>query len=210
MSTAIRDAGFTLIELLRDSLVAVPTTAERPLSSRDQIQLLSPRDVNNNANIRLTLFLYSIAPAVALRNDFEIPGSQAFNGELSEPLDLYYLLTAFGASDPADPSAAALEAQELLGFAMRVFFDNGILAGSTLQGNLPRNEELRLTLQPMTVEDLTRIWSVFPESVLRASVSYVLTPIRLRSVRQQGGARVISRQADVDQVVPIQEREEAA
>jgi hypothetical protein len=208
MSSAIRDAGLTLIELLRDSLVANPTTEQRPLSSRDQIALLSPRDVNQTSNIRLTLFLYSIAPAVALRNDFEIPGSQAFN-ELSEPLDLYYLLTAFGAQTQ-DPSDQTLDAQLLLGFAMRVFFDNGILAGSTLQGDFRPDEELRLTLQPMTVEDLTRIWSVFPDSVLRASVSFLLTPIRLRSTRVQGGARVTSRRADVDQVVSLKDREEAA
>ena len=209
MSAAIRDAGLTLIELLRDSLVANPTTDQRPLSSRDQIALLSPRDVNQTSNIRLTLFLYSIAPAVALRNDLEIPGSQAFSGELSEPLDLYYLLTAFGAQTQ-DPSDQTLDAQLLLGFAMRVFFDNGILAGSTLQGDFRPDEELRLTLQPMTVEDLTRIWSVFPDSVLRASVSFLLTPIRLRSTRVQGGARVTSRRADVDPVVSLKDREEAA
>jgi len=208
MSSAIRDAGLTLIELLRDSLVANPTTDQRPLSSRDQIALLSPRDVNQTSNIRLTLFLYSIAPAVALRNDFEIPGSQAFN-ELSEPLDLYYLLTAFGAQTQ-DPSDQTLDAQLLLGFAMRVFFDNGVLAGSTLQGDFRPDEELRLTLQPMTVEDLTRIWSVFPDSVLRASVSFLLTPIRLRSTRVQGGVRVRSRRADVDQVLSTKDREEAA
>jgi len=209
MSSAIRDAGLTLIELLRDSLVANPTTDQRPLSSRDQIALLSPRDVNQTSNIRLTLFLYSIAPAVALRNDLEIPGSQAFNGELSEPLDLYYLLTAFGAQTQ-DPSDQTLDAQLLLGFAMRVFFDNGILAGSTLLGDFRPDEELRLTLQPMTVEDLTRIWSVFPDSVLRASVSFLLTPIRLRSTRVLGGARVTSRRADVDQVLSTKDREEAA
>jgi hypothetical protein len=210
MSSAIRDAGLTLIELLRDNLVANPTTADRPIASRTQIALLSPRDVNQDSNIRLTLFLYSIAPAVALRNDLEIPGSRNFNGELSEPLDLYYLLTAFGAVTQDDPSDPTLDAQLLLGFAMRVFFDNGILAGSTLKGDLPSDEELRLTLQPMTVEDLTRIWSVFPDSVLRASVSFLLTPIRLRSTRVQGGALVTSRRADVDQVVAIKDREEAA
>jgi len=209
MSSAIRDAGFTLVELLRDNLVADPTTAVRPIQFRNQIALLSPRDVNQNANVRLTLFLYSISPSTALRNELEIPGNTSFNGEISEPLDLHYLLTAF-APATQDPTDQTLDAQLLLGFAMRVFFDNGILAGSTLRGNLPRDEELRLTLQPMTVEDLTRIWSVFPDSILHASVSFLLTPVRLLSTRTLGGARVTSRRAEVDQVVPIRDREEAA
>jgi hypothetical protein len=200
MSSAIRDAGFTLIELLRDSLVADPPTATHPIQFTNQIALLSPRDVNQNANVRLTLFLYSISPAAELRNELEIPGSETPN-EVSEPLDLYYLLTAF--SPLEDATARTLDAHLLLGFAMRVFFDNGILTGTALKGDLPRNEELRLTLQPMTVEDLTRIWSVFPDSVLHASVSFLLTPVRLRSIRPPAGARVTSRRADVDSVVPV-------
>jgi hypothetical protein len=210
MSTAIGDAGLTLIELLRDNLVADPPTPPvRPVQFPQQIALLSPRDVNQNKNVRLTLFLYSISPAVELRNELEIPGNQSPTEALSEPLNLYYLLTAF-APATSDPSEQTINEQLLLGAAMRVFFDNGILAGTALKGDLRRNEELRLTLQPMTVEDLTRIWSVFPDSVLHASVSFLLTPIRLRSTRTQGGARVTTRQAEVDQAVPIRAVEEAA
>lgn len=209
MSSAIRDAGLTLVELLRDNLVADPPTADRPISSRDQIALLSPRDVNQNNGVRLTLFLYSISPTVELRNEMEIPGNPPGNGFVSEPLDLYYLLTAF-APTTQDPTDQTLDAHLLLGFAMRVFFDSGILTGTVLQGALPRDEELRLTLQPMTVEDLTRIWSVFPDSVLHASVSFLLTPVRLLSTRVRVGARVTSRRADVDSVVPTRVAEEAA
>jgi len=209
MSSAIRDAGLTLIELLRNNLVANPTTADRPIATREQIALLSPRDVNQNSDVRLMLFLYSIGPAVEMRNELEIPGSQVFNGEVSEPLDLYYLLTA-SAPVTTDPSDQTLDSQLLLGFAMRVFFDNGTLTGSVLQGDLPRDEELRLTLQPMTVEDLTRIWSVFPDSVLHASVSFLVTPVRLLARRPADAPPVTSRRTDVDQVVPIRAEEEAA
>ena len=86
---------------------------------------------------------------------------------------------------------------------MRVFFDNGCLTGSLLRGDLPRNEELRLTLQPITIEDLTRIWSVFPETALEPSVSYLVTPVRIRSDRTRGGERVVSRRIDSDHIVPI-------
>ena len=202
MSSAIRDAGLTLIELLRDSLVADPPTDDRPIASRDHIALLSPRDVNQNRDVRLTLFLYSITPSVELRNELEIPGNRNSDQPASEPLDLYYLLTAF-APATQDPTEQTLDAQLLLGFAMRVLFDNGILTGSVLKGNLPRDEELRLTLQPMTVEDLTRIWSVFPDSVLHASVSFVVSPVQLLSTRARGGHRVVARQSDVDRMTPI-------
>lgn len=194
MSSAIRDVGETLVRLLRDNI-------DGTLVDPDAIVLLSPAEAKIGG-VRLTLFLYSIAPAVELRNELEIPGGPEGDEAVSEPLDLYYLLTAFAPPAGPTPTDRTLDSHLLLGTAMRVFFDNGTLTGSVLQGDLPKDEELRLTLQPMTVEDLTRIWSVFPESVLHASVSYLVTPVRLRSTRTRGGARIVSRAADVDHVVP--------
>ena len=58
MSTAIRDVGETLIDLLRnDPIVTIPDA---------QIALLSPAEANAGG-VRLTLFLYSIAPTGELQ-----------------------------------------------------------------------------------------------------------------------------------------------
>ena len=202
MSTAIRDVGETLVSLLRDNLSGL---VQNPA---EEIVLLPPAEAKTGG-VRLTLFLYSIAPAVELRNELEIPGLRTGDEAVSAPLDLYYLLTAFAPPEGTNPTERTLESHHMLGEAMRVFFDNGTLTGSVLKGDLPRDEELRLTLQPMTVEDLTRIWSVFPESVLHASVSYLVTPVRLRSTRTRGGARVIERQTDTDHVLPKTEADRA-
>jgi len=197
MSSAIRDVGETLIELLRnDPTITIPD---------QEIALMSPAGANSSG-VRLTLFLYSLSPVAELRNELEIPGNSIDSKPPSLPLNLYYLLTAF--SPPQDPTTRSLESHLLLGQAMRVFFDNGHLSGSVLRGDLPRDEELRLTLQPMSNEDLTRIWSVFPETALEPSVSYLVTPARVRSARTVGGARVVSRRIDSDQVVPISSQEQ--
>lgn len=192
MSSAIRDVGETLVELLRnDPTITIPD---------GQIALTSPAEANAGG-VRLTLFLYSICPAAEYRNELEIPGASIDDEPVSSPLNLYYLLTAF--SPPQDPTSRSLDSHLLLGQAMRVFFDNGTLTGSLLRGDLPRDEELRLSLQPITIEDLTRIWSVFPETALQPSVSYLVTPVRVRSNRTRGGAPVVSRQLDTDHAVPI-------
>lgn len=198
MSSAIRDVGETLIELLRnDPIITIPAP---------QIALVSPAEANASG-VRLTLFLYSISPVAELRNELEIPGNAIDDEPVSLPLSLYYLLTAF--SPPQDPTTRSLESQLLLGQAMRVFFDNGLLSGSLLRGDLPRDEELRLTLQPMSIEDLTRIWSVFPETALEPSVSYLVTPARVRSGRTRGGERIVSRRIDSDHVAPISLQEQS-
>jgi len=195
MSSAIRDVGETLIQLLRARLVVLV-----PSLNPAQITLVSPAK-SSRGDARLTLFLYSVSPTPELRNEMEIPGNTADDEPVSLPLNLYYLMTAF--SPLADSTDNSLDAQWLLGHAMRVFFENGTLAGSVLQGGLPPDEELRLTLQPHTLEDLSRIWSVLPETVLTASVSYLVAPVRLRSTLTRGGQRVISRQTDADHAVPV-------
>jgi len=194
MSTAIRDVSDTLIQLLR-------TEVGPSLPDPDLIALLSPAEASS-IGVRLTLFLYSISPAAEYRNELEIAGASIDNLPISMPVNLYYLLTAF--SPPQDPTNRSLDSHLLLGRAMRVFFDNGTLLGSLLKGDLPREEPLHVSLQPITVEDLTRIWSVFPETALQPSVSYLVTPVRLRAGRIREGAPVVSRQLDSDHVVPVQ------
>lgn len=193
MSSAIRDVGETLIRLLRDNLAGVDPEA---------VVLLPPAEAKTGG-VLVTLFLYSIAPAVEMRNELEIPGLRPGDEAVSEPLDLYYLLTVFVPPGGTTPTERTLESHRLLGEAMRIFFENGTLTGSLLRGDLPRDEELRLTLQPMTVEDLTRIWTVFPESVMHTSLSYVVSPVRLRSSRTRGGRPVVARDTELDHVVPV-------
>jgi hypothetical protein len=194
MSSAIRDAGETLITLLRANLVP------DPVPTPELIALLSPNEVNQPGSVLISLFLYSVMPAAEYRNQNEIPGLSN-NDPPSQPVELYYLLTTYP-SPNIDPTERTLQSHLLMGAAMRVFFDNTILTGSALQGSLPRDSELRLTYQPMTVEDMTRIWNVFTGNSLRTSVSYVVSPVRLMSTRTLGGAPVTSRQSDVDHVVP--------
>ena len=195
MSTAIRDAGQTLIDLLRLNLV--PTV----VASNDQIALLAPTDVNQQGGTLISLFLYSVMPAAEYRNENEVPGLRGSTAPQAMPLELYYLLTTYSQQNP-DLTERTLESHLLLGEAMRVFFDNAILTGSALRGALPRDEELRLTFQPITVEDMTRIWSVFPQSSLRTSVSYVLSPVKLLSIKTPSVQPVASRRMDLDQMVP--------
>lgn len=200
MSSAIRDVSETLINLLQAQLSAIV-----PLAG--QIALVSPAEASQSG-ARLTLFLYSIAPSPALRNELEIPGNTIDGEPVSLPLDLYYLLTAF--SPPQDPTDRSLDSQLLLGQAMRVFFENGILTGSVLRGNLPLDDELRVSLHPIGVEDLTRIWSVFPETILTSSASYLVTPVRLRSTTTPGGQRVVARRTDTDHMIATRPEESAS
>ena len=191
--TAIADVGDTLISLLK-ATSGIPA---------DKIELFSPAEVEGQ-DIRLTLFLYDILETPELKNQNRLLVSPTQSRAAPLYLNLYYLLTSHLPPGMAGgPTAQTLEAHRNLGRAMRVFYDNGILAGTVLRGALAgTGAELRLTLNPMSVEDMTRVWSLFPESNYRPSVAYLVTPASIDSDRLLDEQRVVERRGDFDHVVP--------
>jgi hypothetical protein len=177
----IRDVSRTLLDLLKTSLTDVA----------GRIALVSPKNPGTNL---LTLFLYKVLENPYLKNQDRAllpPKPDGTLTEQSPPLtvDLYYLLTAYAGAD-------ILEAHRALSRAMRVLYDNGILRGSQLRSDvsskgLTADSLLRVTLNPITIEDMTRIWSVFPDTPYEISVTYLVTPVPIESARQLTTAPVV-------------------
>jgi hypothetical protein len=178
----LKDVSRTLLDLLKVNLADVA----------DDIALASPKAAGTNL---LTLFLYKVTENPDLKNAAHLVTPRA-DGRLDSreaplSLDAYYLLTAH-AGEPANH----LEAHRALSRAMRVFYDNGILEGSLLRADDPSTgltaeSVLRLTLNPISMEEMTRIWSVFPDTPYEISVSYLVTPVAIDSARQFVGAPVV-------------------
>ena len=119
---------------------------------------------------RLNLFLYSVSPNGAWRNrdlPTEKPGAR---GRPPLALNLQYLLTAYADDE--------MESHKLLGEAVGALNDHPILLASELstppgvssQPN-PMFERVHVTMQPMSIEDLSKLWSAF-QSQYRLSVAY--------------------------------------
>ena len=198
--TAIADVGDTLITLLRDNT--------RDLISADSIVLLSPADVEGQQNIRLTLFLYSIVENPYLKNqEMQNPNPT----ELLYPpvaLDLYYLVTAYASTQIVDKTQQTMEEHRILGRAIRIFYDHAILSGSILRGGLSgTDEELRIILNPTSLEDFNKLWSVFPNQNYRTSVSYLVTPVKIDSTRAMTVQRVVSKETDHSSMEPKRKEE---
>jgi Pvc16 N-terminal domain len=123
---------------------------------------------------QLNLFLYQVLPNAAWRN-MDVP-RQVKPGETAIPplaLDLRYLLTAFGrehdSSEPFD--------HHLLGKAMSVLYDHALLGPDEIglaspgSGLEQQPDRVRITLQPLSVEDLSKLWTGFATQY-RLSVAY--------------------------------------
>lgn len=134
---------------------------------------VGPLDDDDADGHAAVLFLYRVAVNADLRNTrHEVP-SQALGGpsvahEGALPLDLYYLLTG-GTSKTGGERDAGLHT---LGFAMQALNDSPVLVGLPVQG-----ETVRLTLDPVSSEEMSRIWTLFPAANYRTSVVYLASPV---------------------------------
>ncbi|MFZ0388953.1 MAG: DUF4255 domain-containing protein [Calditrichia bacterium] len=184
--TAVADVTETLVVLLRDNMA--------PLLTPSQVQAGSPADLAGSGT-RLGLFLFHVLENTFQKNQ---QGQTRNNGTLNPPpltVDLYYLLSSYESPNVPDLTERSLEAQRVLGRAMRILYDHSLLAGTILQGNLAGSrEEIRVLLHPINVEDMSRLWNTFPEQVFRLSAGYLASPVPIDSLREISTQRVISKE----------------
>ena len=130
-----------------------------------------------NAQVALTLI--HIQPNAALRNTpvFRPPPPAApVTGPAvpiqAIPFDLHYLITCY--RPPTPGGVAPPEPGELtsLGQIIRVLHTDPILTGSALPG-----QDVRLSPESYSPEDLSRVWSMFPEEPFRTSIVYLASPV---------------------------------
>ena len=176
---AILYVGETLLRLLWGGIKVDPE-ASSIIQSEDQITLSSPEEIESGK--KLSLFLYQIVENEYLKNQ-EV---QTVNSaKLNQPplvLSLFYLVTTHTQNAASD--------HLLLGKVMQIFHDNAILVGSVLHESLV-GEELRLILSPLSTDEVNKIWSVVARSKpYKLSVSYEVTPVRIKSMRVREVRRV--------------------
>ena len=143
------------------------------------------RDNTASAN-QLNLFLYQTMPSATWRNQ-DMP-QQVKPGETAMPplgLNLHYLVTAFG----KDNDATLPFSHQLLGRAMSVLHDHPLLGTDEIKSAFPNSnlamqvERIRLSLQPLPVEDIFKLWSGF-QTQYRLSAAYEVAVVLIDSARR--------------------------
>jgi hypothetical protein len=145
-------------------------------------------------NPRVNLFLYRVTENGHLKNQ-EIPG-HGLPGAYGHPplsLDLHYVLTAYGMNEPQDvASIDERVAHYLLGSAMRVLHDHPVMTKELRTVRSPTGnqildqslagefEQVKLYLDPISLEDLSKVWTALMLSY-RLSVAYKVTVVQIES-----------------------------
>jgi hypothetical protein len=183
---AISAVTLTLQNLIREN---VPE-----LGAMTAVTAVPPDKVtaNNDAD-QLNLFLYHVMPNAAWRN-MDLP-RQIRPGEQAPPplpLILDYLITAYGKNDHL-----------LLGKTMSVLHDHALLSPDEIKAVLPEAgldqqvERVRLTLQPLSLEDMYRLWNGF-QTQYRISAAYQISVVLIESTRRVKAALPVLKRGDDD------------
>lgn len=165
-------------------------------TSENNISLDSPAELEGrgNRNVLLSLYLYHVLPNTHMNNYNLIPVGNDQHQYPPLSLDLFYLLTPVSNSPE--------ENLVILGHAMQILAANPIIGANFLDSLLrPNPPEIRVTVNPVDLEELTRIWNAFNEPY-RLSVCYKVQSASLDSVRTPlQEADVVEGLIDVHQIV---------
>ena len=153
------------------------------------VTMVRPDGVDNNTpDVGANLYLYQVIPNAAWRNaDLPTRGS---DGQLVQrprtALDLSYLLTFYG-------NEAELEPQRCLGSIARTLHALPVLTRQKIRdtidhtpflngSNLDEQVELvKFTPLPLSLEELSKLWSVFFQTPYSLSVAYQGTVVLIES-----------------------------
>lgn len=186
-STALAAVTATLRFILQQGIT---TDNNQPELNHTKVTTLPPDKARTGVTgNQLNLFLYQVLPNAAWRNrDMPRQVQPGETGMPPLPLNLYYLITAFGLDD--DPTQ--LLSHQVLGKAMSLLHDHSVLSASDIQSatsgalsdcDLDKQiERVRITLQPLSVEDISKLWTGFATQY-RLSAAYEVAVALIESTQ---------------------------
>ncbi|MGH9719393.1 MAG: DUF4255 domain-containing protein [Bryobacteraceae bacterium] len=182
----IADVSATLQTVLTDAVSPLAPPPNEPFAEVHDLQ-----GVIQTAPPRLTLFLFEVLEDMSARNRprtyTEIPPDVGIRRPTMALL-LRYLVTPW--------SGDRLTDHRLLGRAMQALYDDAILSGTQLLGGLAgRNDALKVTIEPLTLEERTRIWHAVQQPY-RLSVIYNVRVVHVDSQQEQQLQPVTRRSLD--------------
>lgn len=153
---------------------------------------------NNDSN-QINLFLYQTAINASWSN-LPMPDKlrRGESGFPPLPLELFYLITAYGRSNDEFTS------HQLLGRAMSILHDRPLLSSETIKQSCPGNdlytqpERIRITPQQLTIEEVSKLWTAF-QSQYRVSAAYRASVVLIESTRETKAALPVLRRGRSDE-----------
>lgn len=192
---AIAEASETLVELLRDR---IDERGDVVAIDRSEIALVSPADVGADSDVRLSVCLYDVTENHVLKNQQREVVDETRTREPPLALDLRYLLTAFPSQSGSDETANTLDQQRVLGLAMQILRENGVLGPDELPASLAETD-VQITLEEESLQAVSDLWSTFGDATFQPSVCYEFSPVLIDPTTEQSVERVTGKGMEYNQ-----------
>jgi hypothetical protein len=203
MYTALLATSQTLANYLQAQFENDPnlqTLFDSGMGGLMTVSLRNPEEMAEKNDQGLSLWLYRITRDEDRLNDPPIRIAPSLFQEPPLPLRLHYLCTPIVEATTANN--ADIE-QRILGKVLQTFYGHPRFRGSDLAGDFSgTNAELRSRIEPMSLEDSTRIWNAL-EQPYQLSVSYEVTLANIDSEVFESNVPVM--QVEPDYAVIVKE-----
>ena len=181
--TVVAEVGEALVRVLWEEMQnSVPVNGL--IDSEARISLQSPFELRDNNAVRLSVYLYRIVEDPFIKNQPMQAGPGRLLRRNPLTLDLFYLVTPL--------VGTPREQLIVLAKVMQVFHDRAILQGPDVGPLALADEELRVVLNPVTLEETTRVWEALQMSY-RLSVCYTVRVAIVDSLRGRLTQPVVER-----------------
>jgi hypothetical protein len=159
---------------------------------------------------RVHLFLYQVSPNASLRNN-DLPMRSSDGKTVKRPtvaLNLHYLLAFYGSDNE-------LETHRMLGAVVRDLHAQMVLTRSNIQNAIASQsflvrsnlaeavEQVKFTPLAISLEELSKLWSIFFQTPYALSIAYQGTVVLIESEEPSQPALPVLMRGDQDQGVDI-------
>lgn len=201
MSNALAIATVTtaLAQIVRTAVQSVLPGSDVLTERPDSTPLGQPR---------ARLFLYQVSPNGFLRNN-DLPTRAANGNVVKRPttaLDLHYLLAFYGNENDLEPQrmlGAAVRDLHAKPVLMRQMIEDAIASEAFLaDSNLAEAvEQIKFTPLGFSLEELSKLWSVFFQAPYALSIAYQGTVVLIESEENAQAALPVLRRGAEDQEI---------
>jgi hypothetical protein len=168
MYTALRATSRTVSKFLEARFQADPLLSGLFSGGGMVVSLNTPREMTEKPVEGVSVWLYRVRRDEQRLNDPPVRLSPTELQPPPLPVRLHYLITPVTNQRSGDPETE----QVIVGKVLQVFHSHPVLRGIDLQAEFAGTEvELKMRLEPMALEEITRVWDALNGSY-QLSVSY--------------------------------------
>jgi len=175
MYTALRATSQTIRKFLEERFQADPLLSSFFSGGGMVVSLNTPEEMNEKPTEGVSIWLYRVIRDEQRLNDPPVRLSPTEVQPPPLPLRLHYLITPVTSEKFGDPETE----QIILGKVLQIFYSHPVLRGSDLQAEFSGTDvELKVRLEPMSLEEITRVWEALIGSY-QLSVSYEVSVVNI-------------------------------